>query len=55
MQTRLALADQTRGHPFRSRVRQVSAQARRARDDSDAKLFLLSFSAFFVCFSTFIL
>lgn len=41
-------------HPFR----QAFAQARIARiarqDDSDVKLFALSFTAFFVCFYTFI-
>jgi hypothetical protein len=44
-----------RPHPFRQHVRRASAQARKQRDDSDVKLFALSFAAFFVCFYTFIL
>ena len=40
-----------RNHPFRQ-----SLEARRARaEDQDIKLFVLSFSAFFVCFATFLL
>jgi len=41
-------------HPFRSYVRRQAALDRKARDDGDLKLFALSFSAFFVCFTTFI-
>lgn len=43
-----------RRHPFRRHVRRAVAQQRQLRDDSDVKLFALSFTAFFVCFFTFI-
>lgn len=41
-------------HPFRQRVVAASVARTRTRDDSDVRLFMLSFSAFFVCFYTFI-
>lgn len=40
------------GHPIR---RTVLIEARRRRDDSDMKLFVLSFTAFFVAIGAFIL
>lgn len=43
-----------RRHPIRSHVRRAAALEQKARDDSDVKLFALSFTAFFVCFYTFI-
>ncbi|WP_448661699.1 hypothetical protein ACG3SL_13605 [Sphingomonas sp. CJ20] len=43
-----------RRHPFRSYVHRVVAYERKVRDDSDVRLFALSFSAFFVCIYTFI-
>lgn len=43
------------GHPFRSRMRKVCVEVQRREDDSDIKLFALSFAAFFVCFYTFLL
>lgn len=55
MQRRLVLEGHARRHPFRSYVRRAMIRERRARDDSDVKLFALSFSAFFVCFYTFLL
>ncbi|GAA0749082.1 MULTISPECIES: hypothetical protein [Sphingomonas] len=45
----------TRRHPFRRHVRQVVARQRKASEDGDVKLFALSFTAFFVCFYTFLL
>lgn len=45
----------TRRHPFRRHVRQVIARQRKASDDGDVRLFVLSFTAFFVCFYTFLL
>jgi len=49
----LSLAAQ-QGHPFRRSVmRDVKVRAARAQDN-DWKLFLLSFTAFFICFYTFI-
>ncbi|WP_193378014.1 hypothetical protein [Sphingomonas elodea] len=44
-----------RRHPFRRHVRQVVARQRKASEDGDVKLFVLSFTAFFVCFYTFLL
>ncbi len=48
------LADQRPGHPFRASLPQVRARVRKREDDSDIKLFVLSYTAFFVCFYTFI-
>ena len=55
MQRRLVIEGHAQRHPFRSHVRRTVARDRTARDDSDVKLFALSFSAFFVCFYTFLL
>lgn len=54
MQTRLVAEGHARRHPFRSQMRRVAAIERKISDDSDWKLFGLSFTAFFVCFYTFI-
>ena len=54
MQRQLILAGNARRHPFRQHMRRVSAVEQKLRDDSDIKLFVLSFTAFFVCFYTFI-
>jgi hypothetical protein len=54
MQRQLALEGHAPRHPFRSYMRRISALERKTRDDSDVKLFALSFTAFFVCFYTFI-
>lgn len=54
MQQPLALRG-ARRHPFRSHVRQVIHRQRKASEDGDVKLFALSFTAFFVCFYTFLL
>jgi hypothetical protein len=55
MTRRLVLEGHPQRHPFRNYVRRVSARNRKTREDGDLKLFALSFSAFFVCFYTFIL
>lgn len=55
MQRRLVLEGHAQRHPFRSHVRRTIVRERRARDDNDVKLFALSFSAFFVCFYTFLI
>lgn len=55
MQRQLILEGHARHHPFRRHMRRVSALQRQARDDGDIKLFVLSFTAFFVCFYTFII
>ena len=54
MQRQLTLQGNARRHPFRNRFRNVVARQQKVRDDSDLKLFALSFTAFFVCFATFI-
>ena len=41
-----------RGHPIRAAL---VAPPRASRDDGDLKLFVLSFTAFFICFYTFLL
>ena len=53
MQHNIALAGQAR-HPFRSSMSDAIAARRKRADDSDIKLFALSFVAFFVCFYTLI-
>ena len=55
MQRRLVIEGHPPRHAFRNHVRRAVARDRRARDDGDLKLFALSFSAFFVCFYTFLL
>ena len=55
MTRRLVLEGHAHRHPFRQYVRRMSAKRRKQSDDSDLKLFALSFSAFFVCFYTFLL
>lgn len=54
MERQLVIEGPARRHPFRNYARRVVLANRRARDDSDWKLFAMSFSAFFVCFTTFI-
>jgi len=54
MQSRYAFAESPRPHPIRRHVRIARALERKRRDDADLKLFFLSFTAFFVCFYTFI-
>ena len=54
MQSHLVAEGHSRRHPFRSQMRRVAAIERKLSDDSDVKLFALSFTAFFVCFYTFI-
>ena len=49
------IADPLRGHPFRATLPVVRATVRKREDDSDLKLFMLSYAAFFVCFYTFLL
>ncbi len=41
-------------HPFRSTFKAARVERLRRADDGDWKLFALSFTAFFVCFYTFI-
>ncbi|WP_173655799.1 hypothetical protein [Sphingomonas turrisvirgatae] len=55
MRRRLILSGRANGHPFRNHVRQVRLAVRQREDDSDLKLFAVSFTAFFICFYTFLL
>lgn len=54
MSRSIVTAGKATGHPFR---RQISARAELPPrgDDHDLKLFVLSFTAFFVCFYTFLM
>ncbi|OWK33961.1 hypothetical protein [Sphingomonas dokdonensis] len=52
MQRRFITAEPAR-HPIRRTLVQAEAKAKRG-DDQDLKLFVLSFTAFFVCFYTMI-
>ena len=54
MQRTLSLAAPTAPHPFRQAFTRSRIEQARVRDDSDIKLFALAFSAFFICFYTFI-
>ncbi len=54
MRRELILTGASRSHPFRANLPQVRASVRRREDESDLKLFALSFTAFFVCIYTFI-
>ncbi|WP_448501368.1 hypothetical protein [Sphingomonas sp.] len=53
---RKRVAPAPHGHPFRRSLGAKPPRARPARseDDNDIKLFVLSFTAFFICFYTFI-
>jgi len=54
MRRQIILARRPKGHPFRAELPAVRAAVRRKEDDGDIKLFVLSYTAFFVCFYTFI-
>jgi hypothetical protein len=53
MRRRLVLTNEAAGHPMRRRLPPPPRLKPRADQDHDWKLFVLSFSAFFVCFYTF--
>jgi hypothetical protein len=54
MKRRLVLTNESARHPFRAMLPPPLVADERS-DDNDWKLFALSFGAFFVCFSTFLL
>lgn len=56
MTKQLALADLRPGHPFRAELAERTGRRPRPlrRDDGDLKLFVLSFTAFFICIYTLI-
>jgi hypothetical protein len=53
MQRQLAVAASAR-HPFRRNLVHTRPSVRVEKDDQDFKLFVLSFTAFFICIYTFI-
>lgn len=53
MERRL-ISDEPAGHPIRHMLARTEAQPKRNDDDHDLKLFVLSFTAFFICFYTMI-
>jgi hypothetical protein len=55
MQRHVLLGQTPRRHPIRLAVTRARALERKRREDSDIKLFALSFTAFFVCFYTFLM
>lgn len=55
MQTRDSRAAPVPRHPFRQSIATTHAVQSRQREENDIKLFVLSFTAFFICFYTFIL
>jgi hypothetical protein len=54
MNRRLVLTNEAARHPFRQTLPPPPKVAAKRNDDQDWKLFALSFTAFFVCFYTFI-
>ena len=54
MTRRLVLTHEAARHPFRRALPPPVVAAAARDDDSDWKLFVLSFAAFFTCFYTFI-
>lgn len=50
----LQLAPRGQSHAFRSKIATATA-ARQRSDDSDLRLFVVAFTAFFVCFYTLIM
>lgn len=56
MTKQLALADHRPRHPFRAELIERTGRRPRPlrRDDGDLKLFVLSFTAFFICIYTLI-
>ncbi len=49
----LELAPKGASHPFRQKIA-FAAELRRRSDDSDLRLFVMAFTAFFICFYTLI-
>ena len=54
MHRRLVTTNDAAGHPMRRQLPPPSPIAPTKNQDSDWKLFVLSFVAFFICFYTFI-
>ncbi|WP_298669704.1 hypothetical protein [uncultured Sphingomonas sp.] len=54
MKRPLVLTNEAAGHPFRRILPPPSIAPAPRGDDHDLKLFVLSFTAFFICFWTFL-
>ncbi len=54
MQRRLVLTNEGAGHPFRRTLPPPPAMPSAEAGDNDVRLFVLSFAAFFISFSTMI-
>ena len=54
MTRRLVITNEAARHPLRRSLPPLVVEAPRRNGDSDVELFLLSFIAFFICFSTLI-
>lgn len=54
MTRRLVLTNEAARHPFRRSLPPPATVPARRSDDHDLKLFALSFTAFFICFYSFI-
>ena len=52
MTRRLILTNEGAGHPFRRQLPPPPTIMTPRGDDHDLKLFVLSFTAFFICFAT---
>lgn len=55
MKRQLVLTNEAARHPFRRSLPPTQAVPAPRNDDQDLKLFVLSFTAFFICFWTFLL
>jgi hypothetical protein len=55
MKRRLVLTNEGAGHPFRRSLPPPVVVLAPRGDDHDLKLFVLSFTAFFICFYTLLL
>ncbi|CAM3023449.1 MULTISPECIES: hypothetical protein [Sphingomonas] len=54
MRRRLVLTNEAARHPFRRTLPPLAKARQRRDDDQDIRLFVLSFTAFFICFYTFL-
>ena len=54
MRRRLVLTNEAARHPFRRSLPPVPPTRSRRDDDQDIRLFVLSFTAFFICFYSFL-
>ena len=55
MRRRLILTNEAARHPFRRSLPPPVIHRQRCEDDQDVRLFVLSFTAFFICIYSFLL